>query len=111
MKTDAHLRSKVMRRVYLMYCGRQICKPIPRLVIFGVLALALVGSVSIVNVIANALNTAGFAGLVTFALSAFTEAETTVKVVSIALAGMIGWAALDTARKIHIVPAHQESLS
>lgn len=99
-----------MRRVYVVYWARQLTKPASRVMIFGALTFALIGSVSVANVLTNALNTAGLAGLVTFALSAFTEAETTVKVVSVALVGMIGWAALDTARKIQITPTHQESL-
>ena len=92
-----------MRRVYLMYCGRQVCKPVPRIMIGLVLALALVGSVSVVNVLSNAFNVAGFGGLLTFALAAFTHAAPVVQVVTAALAGMIVWAAYDTSRHFKLV--------
>lgn len=109
MKTEAQMRSFVMRRVYLTYCYRQVCKPVPRLAIFMVLGLALVGSVSIVNVVSNALNTTSVWGLANFAFIAFMSTDVVVQVLSVGLAAMIGWAALDTARKLqfHIEPVQQ----
>ncbi len=86
-----------------MYCGRQVCKPVPRIMIGLVLALALIGSVSIVNVLSNAFNVAGFGGLVTFVMTAFVQAAPVVQVVTLALAGMIAWAAYDTSRHFKLV--------
>ncbi len=109
MKTDAQMKNYVMRRVYVMYCARAVCKPVPRVVVLGVLVLALIGSVSIVNVIANALHTDGLYGLGVFVMEAFTHTTFTVQVVSAAIVAMIGWFAFDTARHIQITsmpPAH-----
>ena len=110
MKSDAQMRSYVMRRVYFMYCTRAVCKPIPRFMILGVLALALVGSVSIVNVVANALHANGVVGLLTFALSAFTDTSLVVQALTIGIAGLISWFVIDTARNIEmVVTPHTES--
>lgn len=102
-ETDIRLRRRVMRRVYLTYCTRQVCKPVPRLLVLGVLLLALVGSVSIVNVIANAFNTSGIAGFANFILAAFLNTDATVQLVAVLSAGMIAWFAYDTARRFELV--------
>ncbi len=92
-----------MRRVYLMYCGRQVCKPIPRIIISLVLLLAIVGSVSILNIAANLLNTGSVTGLVRFLVTAFTEAEVLVQALALALVAMLGWAGMDIARNTKLV--------
>ncbi len=92
-----------MRRVYLMYCTREACKPIPRLTIALVLVLALVGSVSTLNVLTNALQVSGVTGLALFFLSAFAQAEPVVKIVTVLLAAMIAWAAYDASRHLKLV--------
>ncbi len=102
-ETDIRLRRRVMRRVYLTYCTRQVCKPVPRLVVLAVLLLALIGSVSVVNVIANALNTSGIAGLINFIFSAFLNTDGSVQLVAVLSASMIAWFAYDTAKRFDLV--------
>src|SRR5690348_5737838 len=98
MATDSQIRARVMRRVYLMYCTRQVCKPVPRTAIFAVLFLALIGSFSIVNVISNVLSTGGFEGFVNLFVDAFAHTSTVVRVLTVALVGWVGWFLVDTVK-------------
>ena len=108
MKTDAQIRKYVMRRVYFMYCTRAVCKPVPRTAIFAILFLALVGSVSIVNVFTNALSTEGVSGFMNFLVTAFIDTNVVVQTVSVALFAWIAWFAFDTAQNIETVVTNKE---
>ena len=103
MATDAQIRRRVMRRVYTMYYMRLVSKPVPRAAIFAVLFFAMIGSISIVNVFANAINTSSLAGLFNFVVSAFANTSATVQFLAVALALWVGWFAFDTAQNLELV--------
>lgn len=107
MKTETQFRSYVMRRVYLTYCYRQVSKPFPRLVLFGVLVLALVGSVSIVNIVSNVMNLQGAGAFVSYSMYAFAGTQLVVQVITSALIALGGWFLYDTARNFRIVPERE----
>jgi hypothetical protein len=81
MKTDVQLRAHVMRRVYLIYWGRQIARPLPRMAAFALLALALTSSVSVASVILNALSVGGVYEVALFFVSAFVNTTLFVQAV------------------------------
>lgn len=99
MKTDAQLRAAVMRRVYMMYYARAIAQPLPRLAVLTGLAFVFVGSVSIVNVVANAFNTQGVAGFLSFVVAAFLDTTPLVQTVSVAMAAMLAWFVVDSVKE------------
>lgn len=105
MKTEPQLRAYVMRRVYLMYYGRAISRPLPRLALLVGLALVFVGSVSVVNVVANALSTDGLYGFANFVIDAFVTTTPLVQLVSVGIAAMLAWFVVDTAKNIELVAA------
>jgi hypothetical protein len=107
MKTDAQIRANVMRRVYATYYLREVSKPAPRMLVLTGLALALAGSVSVINIINNALSTNGLSGLAVFVLSAFVTTSILVKTVTVGIVAMIAWFAVDTAKNIALAPDQQ----
>ncbi len=107
MKTETQLRTYVMRRVYLTYYTREVCKPVPRLAVFVVLALALVGSVSIVNVLVNAMHVQGVGAFVSYLVYAFAGTQPVVQAITLALVALGGWFAYDTAQNLHLVPSRE----
>lgn len=111
MRTDDQMRKYVMRRVYFIYCTREVCKPIPRLAVFMVLALALVGSVSIANVVGNALNVHGALGFVSYIAYAFVSTSATVQVMTLALTALAAWFVYDTARNVQMVTLGQSDVA
>lgn len=108
MKTEAQMRKYVMRRVYLMYCTRAVCKPVPRAAIFAILLFGIVGSVSIANVIGNAASITEFSAFMRFIVAAFTNTSLTVQVLSIALAAWVAWFVVDTAQNVQLFIEHKE---
>ena len=103
MKTDAQIRAHVMRRVYAMYWGRQLKKPAPRIALVGVLAFGLASSVSIVNIVLNALSVGGVAELAAFFVSAFAGTTAGVQAMTLALVGSVGWFISDALHKVRDV--------
>lgn len=111
MKTDAQIRAHVMRRVYAMYWGRQLKKPAPRIALVGVLAFGLASSVSIVNVILNALSVGGVAELAAFFIAAFVGTTGAVQAMTVALVGSLGWFIADGVKHVHstVMPLEEAS--
>lgn len=110
MKSDAKMRAYVMRRVYLMYWGRQLARPAPRIIALSALAIALFSSVSVVNVFANALAIGGVYGITMFAVAAFANTTLFVQAVTTGIVASIAWFFADTAKKVKTVmlPADAE---
>lgn len=109
MKTDEQMRKYVMRRVYALYWLRELRKPAPRIALVGALMLGLASSVSIANVILNALTVGGIEGLVAFVVAAFVGTTATVQAMTLAFIGSIGWFIADGFRKVHevVMPARE----
>lgn len=101
MKTDEQLRAHVMRRVYAIYWMRELKKPAPRIALIGALVLGLASSVSVVNVVLNALTVGGIEGLVAFVVAAFVGTTAAVQAMTVAFIGSIGWFIADGFRKVH----------
>ena len=85
MKTEQQLRKAIMRRVYGIYLMRQAMRPEVRLTAFLSVLLVVASSVSMPNVIANALHTSNFLG---FAVAALTGTTVYVQM-GILIAGLI----------------------
>src|SRR6185295_825181 len=95
MQTELELRKKIMRRVYGVYVMRQVMKPSSRFAILTLTLLAIASSVSMPNVIANALHTND---LFTFTLAAISGTKLYVQL-GILLAGFVViWTAIDAIR-------------
>ena len=75
MKTEQQLRESIMRRVYGVYFLRQASAPVVRVVLLGVLALALKQLISITSVLQNLSHTNGVSGFFYYVFSAFTGTE------------------------------------
>jgi hypothetical protein len=70
MKTETQLRKTIMRRVWAIYAMRKLMAPEVRFVAFAAIMAAIVSSVSLPNIIANALRTSD---IVTFSLAALSN--------------------------------------
>lgn len=110
MKSDAKMRAYVMRRVYVMYWGRQLARPLPRIAAFSALAVALVSSVSVVNVVLNALAVGGVYEMTLFAVAAFANTTLFVQAVVAGILASVVWVFADTVKtvKTAILPADAE---
>ena len=95
MKTDAQIRSHVMRRVYAMYWTRQLARPAPRVFALAVLGTVLVSSVSVANIAANVWAVRGAGSLVTFAIAAFQNTTPLVQGLSVAIVSLLSWFSVD----------------
>lgn len=85
-----------MRRVWGIYLMRQAGSPVLRIGALGVIALALVSSVSIKNVIANALSTSGVTGLARFSFTALADTSLVVQLLTILALALVAWFVADT---------------
>ncbi len=102
MTSDAKIRARVMRRVWALYWARQLARPAPRAVAFGVLAYGLLSSVSVVNVAVNALAFGSVAELARFAYVAFVTTTPYVQGITLALTAMLGWFSFDAAKRAEV---------
>lgn len=103
MKTDEQIRSSVMRRVYAIYWTRQLARPAPRVIVLVVLGTALISTVSVVNVAANAFAVRGLGELARFAYAAFLNTTPFVQGLSGAIAAMLAWFSIDGVRQVRFV--------
>ena len=85
MKTEQQITKNIMRRVYGVYFMRQLWKPSTRLAAFFAVFAVVASSVSMPNVIANALHTSNFTA---FALSAISNTTIYVQL-GVLIAGLI----------------------
>ena len=103
MSRDADIRRYVMRRVYAMYYLRQISRPTPRFVALFGLAVGLVGSVSVANVISNVSHKTGsvvdFAQYVGYAV---VGTEVSVQVMLLGIAALVAWFVVDSAKSLQL---------
>jgi hypothetical protein len=95
MKTEQQMRKAIMRRVYGVYLMRQLGRPITRVTAFFAICLAITSSVSMPNVIANALHSSDFAS---FVFTALANTKSAVQL-GILLAGLlVVWTFVDIFR-------------
>lgn len=100
MKTDENLRSRIMRRVYLIYVIRQIGQPVIRASIFAVTLLAPLSFVSLPHVIENVGSVSTVAGVIAFFVSAFLKTELFVQF-TLSLAGLVAvWSVVDITKRL-----------
>ncbi len=99
MMSDQELRKKIMRRVWGIYVMRQLTSPAVRVgVVVGAL-LVFISSVSVGNVIANALHISSIPALVNFFVVAAANTTLAVQLaVSIAFLFAL-WTAVDFVRR------------
>lgn len=98
MKTELQLRDTIMRRVWGIYVLRQMTSPVLRLGVMGVVAFALVSSVSMKHIVANALATSGLSGLARFSLYAVLDTTLFVQVLLLLAFALLMWFIVDTVR-------------
>lgn len=84
-----------MRRVYGIYVMRQAMKPSVRLTAFLVLCIAIASSVSMPNIIANALHSSD---LIDFSLVAITSTRFYVQLGVLAAGLLLIWTVFDALR-------------
>mgnify|MGYP001615940715 CR=1 FL=1 len=107
MKTDAQIRSHVMRRVYAMYYARMLAKPATRFGAVGALVVTLANSISITSIAANILAVGGLTGFANFILVAFVSTTVLVQGVTIALLALVGWFTIDAFKRVKRVVVPQ----
>ncbi len=99
MKTDIQIRRHVMLRIYAVYALRAVLKPAPRAAVFITLMLSLFASVSVVDVVANAINAAPTPeALLVFLLAAVQNTSPVVYALAAALGVWVAWFAVDRAQ-------------
>ncbi|TAJ14598.1 hypothetical protein EPO56_02005 [Patescibacteria group bacterium] len=98
MASEQELRKRIMRSVYVMYVARQLTSMPVRIAAVLVFLFALISSVSLPNVIENALQVNGLLGLVRFSVVAFLSTTVTVQLTAIASTFIVGWSMVDGLR-------------
>lgn len=87
-----------MRQVWGIYILRQLTSPALRLGALCVIAVALVSSVSIKNVLANAVATSGLSGLARFSLYAVLDTTVFVQILLFLALALALWFTVDAVR-------------
>lgn len=105
--SDAELRTKIMRKVYVMFIMRKLTSPFARVAAFFAIILGLASSVSLPHVIQNALNAHGIPALTNFVLSAMLHTTLSVQLFLFLAAFIVLWSITDLVRK----PSHAPQFS
>lgn len=95
MNSEQELRKRIMRSVYTMYIVRKLTSVPVRIAAVLVFLLAIISSVSLPNVIENALQVNGVIGLLRFSVVAFLSTTVTVQLTAIASTFIVGWSMVD----------------
>lgn len=98
-----------MQRVWGVYILRQLTSPALRLGVMGMTAIALVSSVSIKSVVANALATSGLSGLARFSLYAVLDTSLFVQVMLALAFVLLVWFIVDTVRNASFIQSMRTS--
>lgn len=99
MVSEQELRKKIMRRVYGVYLFRQVTSVQARIAAFAVLLFALASSVSLPDVIANALHAEGLVGIMRFVVVALTDTTTPVQLSVLGASLLVLWTLADLIRR------------
>ena len=89
-----------MHRVYGVYIVRQLTSPIVRFAALATVFFALVSSVSLPNVVQNALNAEGISGLINFAVVAIVGTTFVVQICVAAAVLLTAWIGVDAVRRV-----------
>ena len=101
MKTELQMRKSIMRRVYGVYFVRQFSRPVARLAAFFAVCTVVTSSVSMPNVIKNALSSSD---LIRFSVAAVSHTSSVVQLGILAAGLLVIWTLADALR-----PASQEA--
>lgn len=99
MVSEQELRKKIMRRVYGVYWLRQVTSVQARIGAFAVLLFALASSVSLPDVVANALHAQGLSGIMHFVVVALTDTTTPVQLSVLGVSLIVLWSFADIVRR------------
>jgi len=94
-----------MRRVWGMYALRWLARPFIRVSILAIATVAIVGSVSVSSVLANATQKTDVFEFVKFALSAFINTRSVVQLAILILGVIILWSVVDLTKSLQRQPS------